>query len=84
MPLLLAHNRPRAINGPFLALSLVTLFAFIVFFAWWLKVRRDESGKMQDPETTQTPTTAKELEAEDGEERKGEVEGEKEGKKLRV
>lgn len=86
MLLLLAHNRPRAISGPFLALFLVTLFVFILFFVWWLKVRRDESRKTQDPETTQMPATTKELEAEDGGEKKceGEGEGGEEERKLGV
>lgn len=39
---------------------------------------------MQDPETTQMPAATKELEAEDGEEKKGEGEEEEEERKLGV
>lgn len=73
--LLLAHNRPRAISSPLLALLLVVTFILILFFAWWLKIRQDESEKMQDPEAAQTPPiTTKELGLEDKEGKNGEEE----------
>lgn len=73
---LLAHNRPRAISNPLLAIALVFTFIFLMFFTWWLKIRQDESEGMKDTETAQTPpTTTKELEAEDEEGRGIEEEG---------
>lgn len=63
--ILLPHNRARAISRPFLALALVLMFIFLIFFTWWLKIRQNESENMKDTETP--PTTTKELGAEDEE-----------------
>lgn len=74
--LFLAHNRPRAISGPFLALALVFTFIFLMFFVWWLKVRQDESEGIRDTEAAQAPPTTTEPKAEDKDGRKMEDEGE--------
>lgn len=69
--LFLAHNRPRAISGPFLALALVFTFIFLMFFVWWLKIKQDESEGMKDTEAAKAPpTTTGEPKAEDEEGRK--------------
>lgn len=74
--LFLAHNRPRAISGPFLALALVFTFIFLMFFVWWLRIRQDESEGMKDTEAAQTPPTTKDQpKAEDEEGEKMEDEG---------